>query len=123
METEVIKFYPANAAKNPDNVLEQAIGVYEGCIILGWDKHGHLHARSSTNLTKETINIIIDLFKFRLMAGVYDIDDDESVEEDDDDEVVIGEAKKDSSEDEVTVEPEVIASSIVPFKHRESKNA
>jgi len=120
METEVVKFYPADAAKNPDNVLEQAIGVYEGCIILGWDKQGYLAVRSSTNLTKEMINLILDLFKFRMLAGAYD---DESVEEDGDDEAGISEAKKDFSDAEVEEEPEVITSSVVSFKHREPKNA
>lgn len=118
METKVVKFYPADAAKNPDNVLEQAIGVYEGCVILGWDKSGYLAVRSSTNLTKETINLILDLFKFRMLAGAYD---DASVE-DDDLEVEVSEARQDFSEGVSSDEQEPVITSVVPFKHREYKD-
>ena len=38
----VIKFYPKNAAENPDNVLEQAVGAYDEVLIIGWDKNDEL---------------------------------------------------------------------------------
>ena len=37
MESNVVKFYPADAAKVADNVLEQAIGVYDEVLIIGYD--------------------------------------------------------------------------------------
>ena len=60
---KVTKLYAGNAAENPDNVLEQAIGEYESVIILGFNKDGELDPRSSTNLTRERINWMVDIFK------------------------------------------------------------
>ena len=37
---KVSKIYPEGAAKNPDNVLEQAIGEYNEVCIIGYDKEG-----------------------------------------------------------------------------------
>jgi len=69
----VKKFYPKNAANNPDNVIEQAIGVYTEVIILGYDKEGNLDIRASTNIDKANILWIIDKFKHKLLNGDYDV--------------------------------------------------
>lgn len=47
---EVIKIYPAGSAKNPDAVLDQAIGQYESVLLVGYDKEGRLDIRSTTDL-------------------------------------------------------------------------
>jgi hypothetical protein len=67
----IIKFYPKDAADNPDNVLEQAIGKYESLLILGFDMDGDLDARASTNLNTGEILILIEKFKAKLINGDY----------------------------------------------------
>lgn len=67
----IIKFYPKDAADNPDNVLEQAIGKYESLLILGFDFDGDLDARASTNINTGEILILIEKFKAKLINGDY----------------------------------------------------
>lgn len=76
----VVKFYPADAAKNPDNVLEQSIGIFSKVIVLGADKDDLLEVRASTNFTIGEIIMCIEQFKYNLLSGVYDM---ECLEEDD----------------------------------------
>lgn len=68
---DIVKFYPANAATNPDVVLEQAIGVYQDVLILGWDKEGYLDPRASLGLKASDIIWLIEQFKHRLLSGEY----------------------------------------------------
>jgi hypothetical protein len=74
MMDNTVKFYPKNAAENPDNVLEQAIGVYDDMIIIGWDKDGNLDCRSSLNLTHEQVLWLITKFQHKLMNGDFSDD-------------------------------------------------
>lgn len=67
----VIKFYPNDAASNPDNVLEQAIGEYESVFIIGYDKNGFTDYRSSTNLDHEQILWLISKFQHKLLNGDF----------------------------------------------------
>lgn len=72
--TEVVKFYPKDAAKDADNVLEQAIGVYDEVLVIGWrkDEQGTMDARATLGL-KDGADVLwlIEKFKFNLLAGVY----------------------------------------------------
>lgn len=68
---EVIKFYHANAAENPDAVLEQAVGKYEAVFIIGHGHDGQLDVRSSTNISAERTLFLIELFKHKLLNGDY----------------------------------------------------
>lgn len=72
MTGEVIKFYPKDAAKDPDAVLEQAIGAYKDVLVIGWDESGALDARG-TELFADGREILwlIERFKHKLMAGDY----------------------------------------------------
>lgn len=70
--TDIIKLYPKNAAENPDNVLEQAIDIYDCVLIMGWDKEGKLDCRASLNMDREALIFILELFKFKLLNGDYD---------------------------------------------------
>lgn len=70
-KTNVVKFYPNNAAKNPDNVLEQAIGQYESVFIIGFNNNEELDVRASLNLTQKDILWMIEWFKARMLDGVY----------------------------------------------------
>ena len=73
----IIKFYPMNAAENPDNVLEQAIGDFASVLIIGWDKDGDLSARASLNLKGgPEVLWLLEAVKFKLMNGDY-VDDEE----------------------------------------------
>lgn len=68
---EFQKLYGPNAAKNPDNVLEQAICQYESCFIMGWDKEGQLDFRASTNLNATDFLYLIERFKFKFLSGDF----------------------------------------------------
>ena len=71
-ETKVVKFYPADAAKDADNVLEQAVGNYSEVLIVGWDKDGNFDARATLGL-KDGANVLwlTEVFKFKLLNGDF----------------------------------------------------
>lgn len=71
----VTRLFQKDAAKDPDAVLEQAIGNYETVFILGYDKSGHLDVRSSTNWDTANVMFALESFKHRLMNGDYSSDD------------------------------------------------
>lgn len=79
MSDNVIKFYPANAADDPDNVLEQSLGRFEDVLIIGWLKDdGGMDARASTGLVEASDLLwLIELFKHNLISGAYNALDDE----------------------------------------------
>lgn len=68
----VVKFYPKNAAKDADAVLEQALGNFSEVLIIGWDKDGFLDARATLGL-KDGGDLLwlIEMFKTKLMNGDY----------------------------------------------------
>lgn len=72
MTDNVVKFYSNNAAKNPDNVLEQACGVYDQVMIIGYNKEGSLDVRASTNFKLREMFFAIDAFKFKVLNGDYE---------------------------------------------------
>jgi hypothetical protein len=72
--TEVVKFYPKGAAKNPDNVLEQAVGVYNEVFIIGYDKDGQLDVRASTNFKVRDVFFALEAFRFKVLNGEYDVE-------------------------------------------------
>ncbi|VDS08878.1 hypothetical protein PARHAE_02063 [Paracoccus haematequi] len=75
--SEVVKFYPQNAADSPDNVLEQAIGVYDQVLILGWDKDGNFDGRASPALKdRSDVLWLVEVFKTKLMNGDFCSDED-----------------------------------------------
>ena len=69
----VVKFYPRNAAQNPDNVLEQAVGIYDEVFVIGYNKDGVLEVRSSTNFRVSNILFALESFKFKLLHGGYEV--------------------------------------------------
>ena len=71
---KIIKFYPKNAADNPDSVLEQAVGVYDDVLVIGWDKEGTMDVRASTGLQIGEIFFLIDKFKHALFQGEFNAD-------------------------------------------------
>lgn len=68
----VVKFYPKDAAKDADAVLEQAIGGFSEVLVIGWDKDGFLAARATLGL-KDGGDILglIEHSKAKLMNGDY----------------------------------------------------
>jgi len=72
--TNIIKHYPKNAAENPDNVLEQAVGHYQDVLILGWNKLDCLEIRSSLGLDVRDLLVLVEVFKFKLLNGDYSDD-------------------------------------------------
>ena len=70
-DTQILKFTPKDAAKDPDHVLECAIGEYESVFVIGWNKDGTLDPRSSTSLSPAQLNYMIDIFKHKLLNGDY----------------------------------------------------
>lgn len=69
---KILKFYPKNAAENPDSVLEQAVGTYNSVMVIGWDKEDCLDVRTSTNITQAELLWMIEKFKLNLIDGVFD---------------------------------------------------
>jgi len=74
---DIVKIYPAGSAKDPDAVLEQAVGEYGAVLIIGWDKAGSLDVRSSTNLNHKDILWLMEVFKNKLLSGDYFHDGEE----------------------------------------------
>ena len=68
---EIIKFYPKDAAKNPDAVLEQAIGAYDQVFVIGYNKDGELDVRGTLNFTMKELFFALDAFKFMVLNGEY----------------------------------------------------
>ena len=76
MTDNVEKFYPKDAAKSADNVLEQAIGNYTDVLIIGWDKDGFMDARATLGLKDGgEVLWLIEKFKHKLLAGDYEVPD------------------------------------------------
>ena len=71
-DDNVISFYPNGAAVEPDIVIEEAIGVYENVVIIGWNKQEELDVRASLNLSHSDILWLLEVFKARLLNGEYD---------------------------------------------------
>ena len=77
MSAEIVKIYPPGSAKNPDSVLEQAIGEYESVFIVGYDKEGNLSARASLNIECSDVLWLIEMFKMKMLRGDYYKEDEE----------------------------------------------
>lgn len=68
----VVKFYPKDAAKDADAVLEQSVGTFSEVLIIGWDKDGVLDARATMGL-KDGGDLLwlVETFKHKLMNKDY----------------------------------------------------
>ena len=66
--SNTIKFYPKDAAKNPDAVLEQAIGEYQSLLIIGMTHEGELSARASLDMDETDALWIMEKFKHWLLT-------------------------------------------------------
>lgn len=70
--SNIAKFYPADAAKSADNVLEQAIGEYSEVLIIGWDKDGNFDARATLGLKDGADCLwLTEVFKAKLINGDF----------------------------------------------------
>jgi len=67
----ITKLYTKDAAKDPDVVLERAVGSYDDVILLGWDKEGLFDPRASLGLDHKEILWLLELFKQNLLSGMY----------------------------------------------------
>lgn len=67
----IVKFPVADAAKDPNVVLEEAKDQFESLVIIGWNRDETLDARATLNLTASDINWLIDVFKQKLLMGDY----------------------------------------------------
>lgn len=68
---DIVKFYPANAAQSADNVLEQAVGVYDDVVIIGIDKSGALDVRATTAVTEPQMLWMVEAFKHRMLSSQW----------------------------------------------------
>lgn len=69
---KVEKLYPKDAGKNPDYVLEQAIGLFEDVVIIGYTHEGDLEIRSNTTFSEAEMMNAIKTFEHNYYGGVYD---------------------------------------------------
>lgn len=75
--TNITKFYPKNAAQNPDNVLVQAIGAYDKVLIVGYEKAtGEIDMRASTNLTIEEGTYLATRAVNTFSTSLFEIDEE-----------------------------------------------
>ena len=65
----IVKFYANDAAKDPDAVLEQAVGKFDDVLIIGWHKNGEFDARANLGLTKEQALWLVEQFKHNILLG------------------------------------------------------
>lgn len=70
-EDRVVKFYPANAANDPDNVLELAVGHYDQLMIIGWSKYGSLDVRSTNTLTEADHLLMLEIYKTQMLNTFF----------------------------------------------------
>lgn len=71
-EPKVIKFYPKDAAKSADAVLEQAVGRYDEVLVIGWDTNGNFDARATLGLKDGAECLwLVEVFKHKLMSGAF----------------------------------------------------
>jgi hypothetical protein len=77
-EPKVVKFYPKDAAKNADNVLEQAMGQYDKVLVIGWDTDGNFDARATLGFKDGAECLwLVEVFKHKLMSGEFMREDGE----------------------------------------------
>lgn len=66
--SNIEKLHPAREA---DEVLKCALGVYDDCIVIGWDKDGELDARATLGLSPAGVLWLMEQFKAKLIGGDY----------------------------------------------------
>jgi len=71
-DDNIINLHTSNDAIDADIVVEEAIGVYENVVIIGWNKQEELDVRASLNLSHSEILWLLETFKARLLNGEYD---------------------------------------------------
>lgn len=69
--TNVSKFYPKDAAKDPDMVLEQAIGEYQHVMILGIRKDGAIEARLDLGFEDADMLYVMEQFRHDFLSGRF----------------------------------------------------
>jgi hypothetical protein len=71
----IVKFYPPDACKDPDVVLELCKGEFLDVFVVGYDNDGNLHARCSLGL-QDGGNMLwlLECAKTKLMTGDFSID-------------------------------------------------
>lgn len=66
----VTRLYNAN---NPDDVLEQAMGIYQSVVIIGWAKDDEaLECRASTNMSEADMIYVIEAAKHGMLSGEFE---------------------------------------------------
>lgn len=65
----VVKLYCNNAADDPDNVLEQAIGKYSEVLIIGWNHDDVLDVRRTNDLSDADMLLLMEIFKRLLIEN------------------------------------------------------
>jgi len=71
MTDNIVKLYPHNAALDPDVVLEQAAGVYDEVLVIGYNKDGALDVRASLNFDMKSIFFALEAFKHQVLSGEF----------------------------------------------------
>ena len=68
---DIVTLRQPDAAKDPDVVLESAMGDYDSVLVIGYNKEGFLDARASLNLDHKEIMWLISVFQHKLLNGDY----------------------------------------------------
>ena len=59
----VVKLHPPDPHEDPDNVINESLGVFDEVLVLGYNKDGELEARASTNMQSRDILWLLETFK------------------------------------------------------------
>lgn len=68
---DIVTLRQPDAAKDPDVVLESAMGNYDSVLVIGYNKEGFLDPRASLNLDHKEIMWLISVFQHKLLNGDY----------------------------------------------------
>ena len=76
--TDIVKFYPKDAAKDADNVLEWARGRYSEMLIIGYNKDGLFTSQATLGLKDGGDCLwLIEQFKLKMLMGDFGPDEEE----------------------------------------------
>jgi hypothetical protein len=67
----IVPLKPVEIETPPNQVLEEAVDNYEALLLLGYNVHGQIDIRASSNLNHAEILWLIEIFKRKLLDGDY----------------------------------------------------
>lgn len=67
--SEVVKLFPS---KDPDHVLEEAVGAYRAVVVLGWNHDDEMDIRADLNLSVADAHLLMAIAQRYLVDHMVD---------------------------------------------------